>query len=157
MKKYAFLPALFLLLAVVLTGCARSMDGSGPPAWQGTLPATGAEVTLRGAAVTQTAMPLWSAPQQPLSDAALTLLADARPTVEIAGVPADAVSLAFATPQGAGRISNPDANPVEKLDYRRQTPEEADTLLALDTVYDYLLTVQTDKGTDYLIICCQNP
>lgn len=152
MKKRftAFVLCCTLALTAGLTGCGKKEKSV---TWQGSLPTTGAEVTLYDAAVTEGTCTLYDDKDAKLADAVLYLEVTGETYVEVGGVEAEAVAIEFAEPAADGRKIYPNAHPTEKLDYYRQTAEDAEgSMFQIDTRYGFAFMVTTSAGTDYFIV-----
>ncbi|MDD4850719.1 MAG: hypothetical protein PHO10_08470 [Gemmiger sp.] len=154
MKTPYFLNIPAACLAVCLAGCAPARTAE--ITWQGTLAATGAAVALSGSGAAAQVLPLYTKERTLLVEDVTFVQADAQADITFTGVAADAITLDFAAPYEAGRLYYPYATPTEKIDYRVETGADA-TVYHLDTYYDYVFTVTTDAGTDYLMVGCAQP
>lgn len=152
-KRTLFLRAALCAAALaMLVGCGQPK--AVPAVWQGTLENTGTAVSAGGCGVTAE-QKTW----QPDDAAAATLLlldCDGCPTLELQGVTESEVVITYAEPDGDAYRPFTDRLPTPKVDY--WAAEQEGTLrIRFDTVYQYLVTVKTDAGSDSFLVSCTDP
>ena len=150
-RQLLSLAALLLAALALLCACAPSQPAA--PALETTLEEAGVPLAFSGCAVAeqetlyQTAE---TAAPQPLR----LFAAEGRPAVALSGVEEADVTVRFATPtEGGYRLFEPNTV-MPKLDYR--AAQQGDTLtLQLRTVYNYVITVATDAGSESFLVTTQ--
>jgi hypothetical protein len=140
---------LCLLMILLLAGCGAADTTL---AWQGTLAQSGSAIEARGKPVQEGKTDFYlSGDTQP--ERTLLLSGEACPVITLHGVERSAVQVEFAEPFQGGYHTYADADPVEKMDYRVATAENAVTF-DLDTVYNFVFTVTTPQGIDRFLVVC---
>ena len=88
------------------------------------------------------------------AETARLFVAEGRPTLSIAGAKEEDLTVRFAKPLEDGYCLYEPNTVMPKLDYR--ATQDGDTLnIRLRTVYNYVITVQTDAGSEYFLVTTQ--
>lgn len=156
MKRFWALIAASLLL--LLTACG-SNSSTAEPVWQAELPNTGIAVQISGCTLEEKTISFWSDPGaagEPVSIMEL-YATDGAPLLEIAA-PKAQVDVQFVQPVAGGMAAYDLALPVEQVDMVFLTqPEDTDTKVRFDTIYNFIVTVTSGDQTDqFLVVCARN-
>lgn len=146
MTRRRFL-CLWAALVLLLTACGGQNT---QPTWETTLEHTGVSVTFSGCPVEETTTDLWMDPEQTPETAAY-FAAEGRPELLISGVEEQDVEVRFAQSYETGFKLYTDNYIMPKLDYKAVQQEDG-LSLQLKTVYNYLITVTTEEGTDRFVV-----
>lgn len=151
MKKPAIpLAALLLALLMLLGGCAPEESA---PTLETTLESIQVPVAFSGCPVTEQSTSFW--PEEGATpETARLFAAQGRPAVTLTGIAEEDVTVRFAQPQEGGYTFFEPNMVMPKLDYR--ATQEGDALtLQLRTVYNYVIMVETDAGSEYFLVTTQ--
>lgn len=153
MKRLAIPLAALLLALLTLAGCAPAESA---PTLETTLESIQVPVAFSGCPVAEQSTS-FSTAENATPETARLFAAQGCPAVTLSGVAEEDVTVRFAKPQEEGGYTFFEPNTVmPKLDYRATQGEDALTL-QLRTVYNYVITVDTDTGSEYFLVTTQMP
>jgi len=145
---------ILLLAVLLLCACARQPDLTA--VWQGTLPNTGAELSLANCTVTEETNQFVEDPysQEEWREMPTLRAREKAPVLTISGAEPDEVTVHFSEAVDILYFLYTRKEPAEKLDYIFTQTADGALQYQFDTVYNYLITVKTQKGEDTFLLIC---
>ncbi|MGN0974611.1 MAG: hypothetical protein ACI4OL_01315 [Gemmiger sp.] len=139
--------------ALLLAACAPTADVNAEPVWQTTLPATGVTLAFDHA-VTARVQTL------SLQDEAVELdfyYCDSTPVMLLGDAGEARITVEYVAPSGDGYRLYTERPATPKLEYTEGQKEDGTLVYDFETIYNYLVTVSSDAGTDRFVLLCETP
>ena len=151
MKLHCAAPA--VLLAALLAGCAAKVDTT--PVWQTDLPETGIHMELSNAELLSDEPLFYATTREEAFVGNVSQIAavqaDGAPVVTFYGVTAEDIDLVYLEDIGDLYVDYDRVKPQIELDYIRT--DSADSVsYKLDTAYNFAFTVNTEQGSDTILV-----
>lgn len=139
-----------ILLTLALCACTPGTGES--VVWQDILPQSGVELAVSGCGLEVKETDL-TRPEEENPQSVMLLCAD---DAALLTLDAEAeVKIAFASPKETGYALYTKTTPIEKVDYVPLTEEDGRQCYRFDTAYSFVLTVESESGTDTLVLDCR--